>query len=419
VLSKIDSTNYNTQWVAPSGGGGSPNFAQDAAPASAANNTLWFATTTGTMYWRYYDGDSTQWVAAAPPSNAMANAVKYDAPQGLSRAQQYQARDNIAIAKKNYVINGAMMISQENGTTSGTTNGYYPVDQFFLGISGTSGAAAITQGVLATPGGSPNRIRVQATTADSAVAAGDIVWVQQRIEGLRCADLLFGTASAKTITVQFGVRAPAGTYSFTIANNGGSRSYVSEYVIAAGEANTDVVKAVTIPGDITGTWNKDNTIGFDLRWGLMVGSSSQQAAGSWGTANALGSPNQFNFMGTVNNVFDLFDVGLYEGSVVPPFTVPDYASELQSCLRYWEKGDRALGFAGSITSGGSYIANSAFAVPKRSTPTMTFTDIGSSNFNALPFFNNFPYSNRISVERAASATGYGYFYSNFIANARL
>ena len=35
--------------------------------------------------------------------------------------------------------------------------------------------------------------------------------------------------------------------------------------------------------------------------------------------------NQFNFMGTINNVFELFDVSLTEGTVAPPFQLPDYA----------------------------------------------------------------------------------------------
>ena len=40
-------------------------------------------------------------------------------------------------------------------------------------------------------------------------------------------------------------------------------------------------------------------------------------------------------MGTVGNVFELFDVSLTEGSVAPPFQVPDYASELALCQRYY------------------------------------------------------------------------------------
>lgn len=266
----------------------------------------------------------------------------------FTAAQKAQARANIDALKKNYIVNGAMMVSQENGSTAVTAAGSYPVDQFFIdyAMGGTLTAAQIAS---VTPSGSPNRLRVAVTAADASVAAGDIVYLAQRIEGLRVADLLFGTASAKTITVQFGVKAPAGTYCLVITNASSNRSYVSEYVISAGEANTDVVKSVTVPGDTSGTWAKDNTSGIQVRFCLMAGSTFQQAAGSWGTGNVAGSSNQFNFMGTLSNVFELFDVGLYEGAAAPAFQVPDFSSELALCMRYWEKSYDYATALGSVT----------------------------------------------------------------------
>ena len=38
---------------------------------------------------------------------------------------------------------------------------------------------------------------------------------------------------------------------------------------------------------------------------------------------------------TAGNIFELFDVSLTEGTVAPPFQVPDYASELALCQRYF------------------------------------------------------------------------------------
>jgi hypothetical protein len=179
-------------------------------------------------------------------------------------------------------------------------------------------------------------LRVTVSTADAALANGDAVYIETRIEGLRVADLAHGTALAKPFTLQFGVKAPAGTYSVTFLNSAANRSYVATYTISSGAANTTVVKSVTVPGDVTGTWLTSNGIGIAIRWGLMVGASFAQVAGSWSTGNALGAPGQFNFMGTIGNVFELFDVGLYEGSAAPPFQVPDYTSELQACLRYFQ-----------------------------------------------------------------------------------
>lgn len=263
------------------------------------------------------------------------DTIGVDQSNVFTYLQKAQVRANIDVLKKNYIVNGAMMVSQERGNSAGTTAGYYPVDEFLVDFS-TTGALSIAQVASPTPAGSPNRLRVTVTTADASVAAGDVLYIRQRIEGFRVSDLLFGTASARTITIQFGVKAPAGTYSVVVANSANNRSYVAEYVISGGEANTDVVKSVTIPGDTAGTWLTGNGIGLNVRWGLMAGTTFQQAAGSWSTGNPFGSPSQFNLMGTVSNVFELFDVGLYVGSVAPAFQVPDYCTQLALCMRYWE-----------------------------------------------------------------------------------
>jgi hypothetical protein len=226
-----------------------------------------------------------------------------------------------------------MMVSQENGATVGTTTAYYPVDQFQIGFS-TTGALNSAQVSSRTPAGSPNRARITVTTADASPGASELVYITQYIEGLRIADLAFGTASAKTFILRFGVRAPAGTYCISCRNGGATRSYVAEFTIASGEANTDVVKSVTIPGDVTGTWAADNTLGLAVFILLMCGTSYQGTPNSWQSSGSLADANQFNFMGTNGNVFELFDVGLYQGSAAPAFQVPDYATELLACKRY-------------------------------------------------------------------------------------
>lgn len=328
--------------------------------------------------------------------------------------------------KKNYIVNGAMMVSQENGTAVGTTNLYYPVDQFFAALSGSSGTFSVAQVASVTPAGSPNRCRFTVTAADAAVASGDVVEIETRIEGLRTADLMFGTASAKTITLQFGVKAPAGTYCVAILNSAGNRSYVAEYVISSGEANTDVIKRVTIPGDVSGTWLKDTGVGIDIRWGLMVGSTYQQAAGAWGTGNVYGSANQFNLLGTVGNVFELFDVGLYEGSSAPVFVVPDYASELVLCKRYFQRigGDAQFDilFATYSSAGGVPNCASISFTELRATPTVTF--VGSWLFINATSVNTFKSRTSLMVQLAAPTGGVSNYTNNAIGaylalNARL
>jgi hypothetical protein len=304
---------------------------------------------------------------AASVAAIAAQAVRYDAAQTLTATQRSQARANIDVTKKNYIINGAMMVSQENGSTLITAINLvgYPVDQFQVANNNTAGQSA-QQIVSLTPGGSPNRIREICTVADTSVAATDYSRILHKIEGSRVADLRFGTASAKTVTLQFGVKAPAGTYCVALSNAAANRTYAAEYVIAAGEANTDVVRSITVPGDTSGTWATGNTTGMMIMWTLMVGSTYQQAAGSWGTVqDAMGTSNQFNLMAG-GNTFELFDVSLTEGAVAPPLIMRPYDQELVTCQRYWERTDLVFVNTGSQPS-------AYWATPKRATPTLSTT----------------------------------------------
>ncbi|MFZ5717358.1 MAG: hypothetical protein ACOY3N_31400 [Bradyrhizobium sp.] len=307
--------------------------------------------------------------------------ISIEEPNGFTAGQMAQARANIGVTRKNYLLNGGMQVSQENGTTAGATAGYYPADQWRSEFS-NAGVVSSAQVASSTPGGSPYRIRMTVTTADASVASSDYYIISQRIEGNRMADLRFGTAAAKTITVQFGVRAPAGIYCVAIRNGAPNRIITAEYTIGAGEANADVIKNVTFAGDTAGTWAFDHTAGMEVMFVLMGGSSFVQSPNTWsGASSVFASANQFNFMGTVGNVFELFDVGLYEGSVAPPFQLPDFSEELDRCQRYWEKSYDYATPVGTATNNGvrGSLQNSApasygagtFLKRKRVAPTVT------------------------------------------------
>lgn len=347
----------------------------------------------------------------APPNVAIVGVkedlISIEEPNGFTAGQMAQARANIGVTKKNYIVNGGMQVSQENGTAAGTASGYYPADQWRNEFS-NAGAVSTTQVASSTPGGSPFRIRTTVVTADASVAIADYSGISQKIEGNRVADLRFGNAAAKTITLQFGVKAPAGTYCVAVRNGTQSRVIVGEYTIAAGEANTDVVKSVTFAGDTTGTWAFDNTIGMEVIFVLMAGSSLVQSPNAWSAApSAIATPNQFNFMGTVGNVFEMFDVGLYEGNSAPPFQLPDFNEELDRCQRYWEKSYDYATAVGTATNNGvrGSLQNSApasygagtFLKRKRTAPTVT---LYSPNNGASG--NGFD-----TVNRAASASNVG------------
>lgn len=307
----------------------------------------------------------------------------------VSAAGNRKVTVNTLQAFKNYFLNSAMQVSQENGTTSSTASTYYPVDQYLFNTS-NAGAWTIAQVASVTPGGSPNRIRFTCVTNDGTVGSTDYAVIIQRIEGIRTADLKLGTASAKTIICQFGVKAPAGTYCVAFRNNALNRSYVAEYTISGGEANTDVTKSVTLTLDTSGTWDTGSNVGLSVTWAMMCGSSFQQTAGSWQATSNFATSNQFNVMGTNGNVFELFDVDLFEGNATRPFVVPNYDSELDECQRYWEASfppgtqpanNLALsewaGFA--IDTGNVLSQKIQYRKTKRVTPTITFYSSGGAH----------------------------------------
>ncbi|EJN13429.1 hypothetical protein PMI42_03285 [Bradyrhizobium sp. YR681] len=243
--------------------------------------------------------------------------ISVEEPNAFTSTQMAQARANLGMTKKNYLVNGGMQISQENGTGAGSSNLYYPVDQWYIQHTLSGGAYSCAQVASPTPGGSTHRIRVTVTAAQTTVG-GSVCFLQQKIEGFRVADLRFGTASAKTVTLQLGLKAPvAGTFSCLLQNNATDTTLSGSFTVAAGEVNTDVVKSVTFVGATSGTWAQDNTNGMYVYVYLM------QSTGA-------------NIFSTSGNVFELFDAGLYEGGAAPPFQCPDYAGELLVCQRYYQ-----------------------------------------------------------------------------------
>jgi hypothetical protein len=395
----------------------------DTPPVGVPDGTQWFESDTGQTFVLYFDGNSRAWVQL--PLAVPAGMVRYDVAQGLNAQQKYQARANIdvPIVKKNYIINGAMQISQENGVTPVTASGSYPTDNFV--VTYTGGVMTSAQVASQTPQGSPNRLRFTVTSGLGSVAVGDFCFIRHAIEGLRAADLMIGIASAKTVTLQFGIKAPAGTYSVAFQNAATNRSYTATYTITAGEANIDVVKSVTIPLDTTGTWAKDNTVGLYIYWTTYCGTTYQTPPGTW-TAGIFFCATGASVNNTNGSVFELFDVSLTEGSVAPPFQVPDYASELAACQRYYYTLRNTLGKVGFLGYG---VAGAAcggpinFPVAMRANPTVAIVGTWTStNCGNAAVAGSCEYS--ITIYASLTGSGGMQLYSvpgtgYFTANARL
>lgn len=323
--------------------------------------------------------------------------ISVEEANAFTLAQKAQARANIDVTKKNFVVNGGMMVSQENGVTAGTANGYYSVDQWILDLSAT-GALTIAQVASRTPAGSNNRVRVTCTTAQTSIGSSYCI-LRQPLEGQRIADLLAGTASAKQITVSFGIRSSiAGTFNVGFPCGDFSSSVGGTFTIAAGEVNTDVTKTVTIQLPTSGNYVSTNAVGAHLQFVLM---------------QAIQTPN---VLATVGNVFELFDVGLYEGASAPAFQLPDYANTLLDCLRYYYKG--LWSWRLSAVASGIYAIDIPFKVPMRVVPTLSLSATSRANLATNGFVNTD--LSQTTFQITANSGGDTYIYGEtLIANARM
>ena len=223
------------------------------------------------------------------------------------------------------------------------------------------------------------------TSADTSIAAGQFAFFQQPIEGLRTADLQWGTANATDVVLRFGFKGPAGTYAVGIRNQNGNRSFIREFTISGGDANTDTLQTLTFPGDTSGTWNKDNTASFLLTFTFATGSTFQTTADAWQAGNYFGTSSTSNGIGTTSDVFEIFDVGLYADpdstGLAPRFELPHYDTDLQECMRYYYKNDNRArwSFQTNLNGNPDWETMVYFPVFMRATPTISRTNISDTN----------------------------------------
>ena len=234
---------------------------------------------------------------------------------------------------RNRIINGAMVISQYNGTTSVTpTSGSYVIDRFF--ITATQASKFTTQQLSATPPmGFTNYLGITSSSAYT-VLTGEIFALRHKIEGFNTADLGWGSANAKTVTLSFQVYSSlTGTFGGSLSNSAQNRSYPFSYSIPV--ANTWTAISVTVAGDTTGTWLTDNSTGIETAFGLGVGATYSGTAGAWAGANYKSATGATSVVGTNGATFYITGVQLEVGLNATGFEYRQYGQELALCQRYF------------------------------------------------------------------------------------
>jgi hypothetical protein len=318
---------------------------------------------------------------------------------------------------RNRLINSDMRIDQRNAGASVTpTNGQYGVDRWQAYL--TQASKFSMQQSSTAPAGFKNSLLVTSLSAYS-VVSGDFFNVLQFIEGFNVADLDWGTANAKTVTLSFWVRSSlTGTFGGVLRNTGGgTRSYPFSYTISV--ADTWEQKTITVPGDTTGSWNTTNGQGIGVVFDFGVGATFEGTAGAWANSNLYGTTGATSVVATSGATFYITGVQLEAGSVATPFERRPYGTELALCQRYYCKlsgtnGRLGMGYNATTTEGTAFIN---FPVTMRNFPSAleqsgTASDYGVQVLGSTGTCSSVPTFQGASTLNGTSIT---YFQSGLVA----
>ena len=318
---------------------------------------------------------------------------------------------------RNRIINGHMVIDQRNAgaSVSGGTSAPFCVDRWTL--YGTSDSKYTGQQSTTAPAGFSNSM-VLTSSAATSLGASDRYVIWTKPEGYNVADLNWGTANAKTVTLSFQVRSSlTGTFGGAIVSTAGDRSYPFTYTISS--ANTWTQASITIAGCTDGTWNTTNGIGMYVQISLGAGSTFSGTAGAWASANLSSATGATSVVGTSGATFYITGVQLEEGTTATSFERESYSVILQKCQRYYWKTNGTGGSSYPAVGAGGFLSTTSFSafipypVQMRTTPTFSIgtalfiATSGYPSITALSQNYSNQYSARIEFTTTTAVAGYG------------
>jgi hypothetical protein len=352
--------------------------------ASIANNTIIGAdilanTITGDKMTA--NSISSNNIVSVLGSAITANTVANSAFQTGS-VESYMRAVNLDFGLRNRIINGAMRIDQRSNGASftATTSAPYTLDRWYA-FGSVDSKFTVQQDLSAnTVAGFTSSLKVTSSSAYS-VGSAEQYNVAQVIEGFNIADLGWGTANARPITLSFWVRSSlTGTFGGSLRNVGTAYSYPFTYTINS--ANTWEYETITIPGPTSGTWGSTNGVGTYVNFSMGAGSTLSGTAGSWSVNNYTSATGATSVVGTNGATWYVTGVQFEEGSQPTPFEYRQYGTELDLCQRYYQ----VLPFgAGYIATGGAIGSNAVRGVliklnqVMRIAPTVTLPATGTGS----------------------------------------
>jgi len=243
--------------------------------------------------------------------------------------------------RRNILINGSQIVAQRatQVTGIGASGGYQTVDRWTISAANTAGRFTMDQSTDA-PSGFANSTKLTCTTADTSIAAGEILQFQTKIEGQDLQSLKKGTSDAEKVTVSFYVKGNASaTYTCELHDRDNTRYNGQEFSVTT--SWTRII--LTFIGDTTGAFDNDNAVSMSLNFNLHGGSTytgGTFSSNTWHTTdNQRFGDNQTSFFDSTDRTFFITGIQLEVGSQATPFEHRSYGEELALCQRYFHKSE--------------------------------------------------------------------------------
>jgi len=286
-----------------------------------------------------------------------------------------------ALGNKNLVKNGAMVVAQRATSASGDTTGTVrTVDRMNPEIS-SAGTWTQSQSTDVPSGqGFVNSFKLDCTTADASLSAGDVVIFGYRMEGIELQRLNYGTSGAKNTVLSFWVKTnKTGNYVVQFQNIRSTiRTCSLLYTVSS--ANTWQKVEFPIPADTAATFDNDNLLSGILYWWLASGTTYTSGTLNTTWADRVNANNaaglNVNLADSTDNEWYITGIQLEEGDVATPFEHEDFGTTLRKCKRYYELLDTSIY---PLDYGSSdVLSNFTWTEQKRATPTLSVnTNSGS------------------------------------------
>jgi len=325
------------------------------------------------------------------------------------------------------IINGDFRISQRGTSFVSPGQAVYTLDRWASGMQTTTGAITVTQDTdvpTASESGSNfvNSMKIDVTTADTSIAAGDRTSMMYRVEGNDIAFAGFGLAGTRYMTLSFWHKhTKTGTHSVSFTNSDRNRGYPMEYT----QTTTDTWEKaeLTFPVDTTGSWFTDNRIGMNIYFSIAMGANYSGTANTWAGATIYGTTTTVNNLDSTSNNMLFTGVKLEAGSEATDFQHTKLGEELTKCQRYYFKSSAmATSFADATSTGYSFrgkrYAKHSLPTIMRANPTVALIAHAANYSGGVQAATDVDYV-YVKPSGTVELSGTLYWYGGFTADAEL